>query len=41
MAMDSGGAYSIRGFNYQKAVIAQIAINNFNVDNFYIIVENQ
>ncbi|OCG41731.1 hypothetical protein A9G28_05895 [Gilliamella sp. Fer1-1] len=41
MTIDSGGAYSIRGFNYQKAVIAQIAINNFNVDNFYIIVENQ
>lgn len=41
MTIDSGGAYSIKGFNYQKAVIAQIAINNFNVDNFYIIVENQ
>lgn len=41
MTIDSGGAYSIKGFNYQKAVIAQIAINNFNVDKFYIIVENQ
>lgn len=38
---DDGGANAIRGFNYQKAVIAYIAICNLHEDDFYIIPENK
>ncbi len=37
---DDGGANAIRGFNYQKAVIAYIAICNIENNDFYIIPEN-
>lgn len=38
---DDGGANAIRGFNYQKAVIAYIAICNLSENDFYIIPENK
>ncbi|OYQ79131.1 hypothetical protein B9T11_07800 [Wohlfahrtiimonas chitiniclastica] len=38
---DDGGANAIRGFNYQKAVIAYVAICNWNEKDFYIIPENK
>lgn len=41
MTIDSGGAVAIKGFNYQKAVIAYIAVLNYQKDGFQIIVENQ
>jgi len=37
----SGGSVAIRGFNYQKAIIALISIINHDKDNFVIYVENQ
>lgn len=40
MTLIDGGANAIRGFNYQKAVITLIAINNFKKDNFQIYCEN-
>lgn len=36
---NNGGAIAIKGFNYQKATIAFIAIKNYNKDNFQIFVE--
>ncbi len=36
-----GGANAIRGFNYQKAVIALIAVLNYNKDGFEFFLENQ
>lgn len=37
--IDNGGAFAIKGFNYQKATIAFIAIKNYDKDNFQIYVE--
>lgn len=36
-----GGANAIRGFNYQKAVIALIAVLNYDKDGFEFFLENQ
>ncbi len=36
-----GGANAIRGFNYQKAIIALIAILNYKKNDFEIFLENQ
>lgn len=41
MSIDSGGSIAIKGFNYQKAVIAYIAVLNYQRDGFQIIVENE
>ena len=41
MTIDSGGSVAIKGFNYQKSVIAYIAVLNYQKDNFQIIIENQ
>lgn len=38
---DSGGSNAIKGFNYQKAVIAYVAVHNFKTDDFYIIPEGR
>lgn len=39
--MDNGGAYAIRGFNYQNAVISLICIRNYLNNSFKVIVENK
>lgn len=36
-----GGANAIRGFNYQKSVIALIAVLNYSKDDFELFLENQ
>lgn len=36
---ENGGAYAIKGFNFQKAAISLIAIKNYKKPNFYILVE--
>lgn len=36
---ENGGAFAIKGFNFQKAAITFIAIKNFNKPNFHILVE--
>lgn len=41
MTIDSGGSVAIKGFNYQKAVIAYLAVLNYQKDGFQIIIENQ
>lgn len=38
-SLDNGGAIAIKGFNYQKASIMLIMINNYQKDNFMIIPE--
>ncbi|WP_026702928.1 hypothetical protein [Salibacterium aidingense] len=37
--IDNGGAFAIKGFNFQKASIALIAIKNFDKSNFQVYVE--
>lgn len=37
----TGGAFAIKGFNYQKAIISLIAILNYRKEGFEIFVENQ
>lgn len=41
MALDSGGSIAIKGFNYQKAVIAYIAVHNYQYADFYIMPEGR
>lgn len=41
MTLDSGGSIAIKGFNYQKAVIAYIAIHNYHHADFYIMPEGR
>lgn len=36
---ENGGAFAIKGFNFQKAAITFIAIKNFNKPDFHILVE--
>jgi len=36
---ENGGAFAIKGFNFQKAAITLIAIKNFHKPNFHILVE--
>lgn len=36
---ENGGAFAIKGFNFQKAAISLIAIKNFHKPNFHILVE--
>ncbi|MDE8082594.1 hypothetical protein PT105_08120 [Erysipelothrix rhusiopathiae] len=38
-AIDNGGAVAIKGFNYQKASIILVMINNYHRDNFSVIPE--
>lgn len=37
--MDNGGAEAIKGFNFQKANLILLAINNYQKDNFKIYIE--
>ncbi|WYP27179.1 DUF4297 domain-containing protein [Alkalihalobacillus sp. FSL W8-0930] len=37
---ENGGAEAIKGFNYQKANLILLAINNFHKDNFRIYIES-
>lgn len=39
--VDNGGAIAIKGFNYQKASIMLVMINNFEKNNFLIIPESR
>lgn len=39
--MDNGGSYAIRGFNFQKASIIHVAIQNFDSGNIEIIPEGK
>ncbi|MEK4230485.1 dsDNA nuclease domain-containing protein [Solibacillus sp. FSL H8-0538] len=41
MALDNGGAYAIRGFNFQKASIINVIIDNFLKENFTVVVEGE
>lgn len=41
MALDNGGAYAIRGFNFQKASIISVIIDNYNKDGFTLLVETE
>lgn len=36
---ENGGAFAIKGFNFQKATISLIAIKNYHKPNFHILVE--
>ena len=36
MTADSGGSIAIKGFNYQKPVIAYIVVHNYQHADFYI-----
>ena len=37
--MENGGAIAIKGFNYQKASIILVMINNYSRDGFKVIPE--
>ncbi|MBQ9089710.1 MAG: hypothetical protein IJY58_01525 [Alphaproteobacteria bacterium] len=41
MTQDVGGSIAVAGFNYQKAVIALIAILNYNKDNLRLYMEDK
>ncbi|NCB23084.1 MAG: DUF4297 domain-containing protein [Deltaproteobacteria bacterium] len=41
MTADSGGSIAIKGFNYQKAVIAYIVVHNYQHADFYIMPEGR
>ena len=38
---DNGGAFAIKGFNFQKSIISLIAISNYNKSGFLLFVENK
>lgn len=38
---DNGGAIAIKGFNYQKAAIVLVMINNYQKNNFKVIPESK
>lgn len=39
LEFENGGAFAIKGFNFQKAAISLIAIKNYHKPNFHIFVE--